>query len=239
MTRFQDEDVIAYVDDRMVDEMREPFERALRVDKALADRVAAHRWMTRQIAAAFGPPPDVGVDDPLVAWLDPDRGKVISLAGRRRPAVRRSFLVAVLSGAMAASLVCGVLIGRTMSGTDSLLRLDQNGKLAARGMLADGLSNRLAGEEGPVRIGISFHTAHEVCRTFSTIGGTSGLACRHGAEWSLPVVANPDPDSHGSGEYRLAGDAVTPDVMAQVDRRIVGSVLSTKEEAEFKARGWR
>lgn len=239
MSRFQDEDVIAYVDDRMTDKVCEPFEQALRVDKALADRVAAHRWMTRQIAAAFGPPPDVGVDDPLVARLDPGFGKVIQFAARRRPAIRRPFLLATLSGAMAASLVCGVFIGRTTRGTESMLGLDQNGQLAARGMLADGLSTRLAGEAGPVRIGISFRTAHEICRTFSTTGGTSGLACHQGDAWTVPVVSNAGSEIQGSGEYRLAGDAVSPEVMAQVDRRIVGPVLSLKEERALKARGWR
>lgn len=238
MTRFPDEAVIAYVDNRMVDEERAAFDRALRVDKSLADRVAAHAWMTRQITAAFGPPPTAEADDLLIDWLNPDRGKVIPLATGHRRSVRRGFAMAALSGAIAASLAFGVLIGRGTPSLDSMLILDRSGKIAARGLLAEGLSNRLSGEQGPVRIGITFHTAGEICRTFSTAGGTSGLACRQGSGWSVPLVANAGSETAGSGEYRLAGEAVSPEVMAQVDRLIVGAPLSPKEEAGLRDRGW-
>lgn len=142
-------------------------------------------------------------------------------------------------GTIAASLVVGIFVGQAMFTPGTAMIADTGGRPTASGVLADGLSNQLAGEPGPVRIGVSFKTENGICRTFRTAQGVSGLGCREGTHWLVPVMATDGADPAATTEYRLAGGDVAPSVMAEVDRRIRGEPLTTSEEAQLKMTGWR
>lgn len=238
MTEISDIDVIAYVDGRLEGSVRAEFEDRIRSDPALAERVAAHRWMTEQIVSAFGPPPGDEIDPALVARLGLAQENVVPLAAPAPPRTRRTLLGFLTSGAIAASLVVGVFIGRWAHPAPApWLRSGSDARVLADGALAEGLSASLAGQSGMVRIGMSFRTAQGICRTFSTGTGLSGLGCRQGSEWVVPIVVTSAAVADG-GDYRLAAGDVAPAVMTEVDRRIVGDPLGRAEEARLRTKGW-
>lgn len=237
MTETSDIDVIAYVDGCLEDAARTAFEERMRDDPALAERVAVHRWMTQQIVSAFGPRPGDEVDPALLARLGLAGEKVVPLR-RRQPGGRKPLLAFLTSGAIAASLVAGLFIGRwTDNAPAPWLRSGPNNQVLADGTLAKDLSGNLAGQPGAVKIGMSFRTAQGLCRTFSTGSGLSGLGCRQGNNWVLPILVN-GVGAPSGGEYRLAAGDVAPAVMAEVDKRIVGDPLSPAEEQQLKDKDW-
>ncbi|MCW6536982.1 anti-sigma factor family protein [Sphingomonas lycopersici] len=236
MTKISEEKVVAFVDDRLSREDRIAFEARLADDPALAARVASHRWIAQQIVAAYGTPPGDEVPAPLLDRLGlAATDNVIAMQDRRR----RWLVPAALAGALAASLTLGIGLGRSVFGPDALVHGDRSNQLTAGAVLADGLSNNLAGQQsGPVRIGISFRTAQGICRTFSIADGPSGLGCRQGSAWTVPVVVAPEAPVGPLQEYQLAAGSIAPSVMAEVDRRITGEPLSPSEERQLRAKGW-
>ncbi len=239
MSSESDEDVVAYVDGRLEGKARAEFEARLANDPALAARVAAHGWMSRQIVAAFGVAPGDEVDEAELARLGLATGNVVELARQPSRAIRRPVLAAILGGAIAASLAAGVFLDRTLRETGAgMLQTDGTGQVIARGELAESLSSHLSGAPGAVRIGLSFRTAHTVCRTFSTAQGLSGLGCRSGHQWTVPIVSAAHGDTQAPAEYRLAGGDVAPSVMSEVDKRMVGEPLSPTDEKALMAKGW-
>lgn len=240
MSKIPDDDVIAYVDGCLQGSERAAFEASLRENPELAEQVAAHRWIARQIVAAFGEPPRDEVDDADLARLGLSEGNVVEFAARRRHTTRRSVFAASLSSAIAASLVAGVFLDRMISEPDvGILQADSTGRVVARGELAENLSDRLSGVPGEVRIGLTFRTAQTVCRTFATPQGLSGLGCREDGQWLVPIVTTSRADTQRKTEYRLAGGDVAPFVMAEVDRLIVGEPLSPTQEKALMATGWQ
>lgn len=242
MSDVPDERIIAFVDGGLDGAVRAAFERSLAQDPALAARVAAHRWMARQIVAAYGAPPDAAIDAELIARLglgsDAPGDKIVALDDYRRAAARRKRTWSLRIGAIAASLAAGVMIGQVMMLPRGALITERDGRLVAGGVLAEGLSNRLAGQPGPVRIGITFRTATGICRTFQS-GEASGLGCREAGHWRVPIMVAGGQDDKPASDYRLAGGGEAPSVMAEVDRRIQGEPLAPSEEARLKANGWR
>ena len=241
MTPPGDEAVVAYIDGTMDDEALALFEARLAEDPALAEHVAAHRRVTQQIVAAYGAPhdADTGVDASLIARLALGSDNVVALPDRSRSIARPGNIWVVRIAALAASTVFGVFIGQQMLAPNMDLIAEAEGQLTARGELASGLSNQLAGEPGRVRIGVSFRTEHGLCRTFGTTEGLSGIGCREGREWRLPVLVKDATAKKNAMEYRLASGNLPPSVMAQVDREIKGDPLDPAAEARARKAGWR
>jgi hypothetical protein len=240
LREIPDEDVIAFVDGRLEEPTRAAFEARLKDDPELAKEVAAHRWMARQIVAAFGEPPRYEVDEADLARLGLSATDVVEFPRRHRRATRGSVFAAILSGAIAASLVAGVFLGRIVGGSSAgILQADDSGRVVARGELAESLSDQLSGLPGTTRIGLTFRTAQTVCRTFSTPQGLSGLGCREAGQWIVPILTTGRSDMQGETEYRLAGGDVAPSVMAEVDRRMVGEPLSPAQERALIAKDWQ
>jgi hypothetical protein len=240
---ISDETVIAFVDGRLHGAPLAAFEERLAQDEGLAARIAAHRWMARQIVAAYGPPPETEIDDTLLARLRLGNGavqdeKVVALADYRRTTTARRRIWSISIGAIAASLAAGVMIGHGMLSSGAALISGHDGQLVADGALAAGLSDRLAGQPGPIRIGISFRTASGICRTFHTPQGASGLGCRAGGQWHVPIMVAGGDSVKGGADYRLAAGGESPSVMTEVDRRIRGEPLTPAEEARLRGNGW-
>ncbi|MCW1383797.1 hypothetical protein OLX02_13290 [Novosphingobium sp. KCTC 2891] len=238
MTDISDIDVIAYVDGCLNDQARPAFEARLRDDPALAERVEAHRWMTRQIVSAYGPPPGDAVDSGLIARLGLAGNTVVAFTGQGgRP--RRHVFAAVMSGVIAASLALGLFVGRWLERAPApWLQGGPQAQVLADGALAESLSGNLTGQAGPVRIGMSFRTRQGLCRTFSTGTGLSGIGCRQGERWVVPVVVT-GAASTSTGDYRLAAGDVAPAVMAEVDRRIIGDPFDASAEKASVEKGWK
>lgn len=234
--------VVAYVDGALDPEARGAFERRLAAEPALAERVAQQRWLGRQIVAAFGPPPEGALPPELMTLLgEPDRPALPPLrSGQRagRPGWRRVAARLAVPVAMAASLAVGLWLGGATAGSRGWTAW-QDGQLVAVNDLAGALSRQESGEAGPVTIGMTIRTAGGACRTFSAASGTSGLACRQGERWALPVMVSSGGAAPAGGEYRLAGGAVAPAVMAEVDRRSTAAPLTAAEERAWREHGWQ
>lgn len=239
MTRYSDEDVIAYVDGSLGGPELAAFEARLASDPELASRVAGHGWMTRQIVAAYGAPPDDRLDEALIVRLGLTDDPVVVLADHRPRRTLRPIIAAAWAGALAASLVLGVFVGRSLTGGNGPVVMNSAGVLSPGPALAMALDRQLSGQDGQIRIGLSFRSAEGICRSFVMPGGASGLGCRQDGHWVIPILARPGGDASPGGEYRLAGGDVAPAVMAEVDHRIVGEPLSIAQETAARGTGWR
>ncbi|MDE2442443.1 MAG: hypothetical protein KGP14_15610, partial [Betaproteobacteria bacterium] len=239
MSRFSEEEVMAFADGRLTGSARQAIEEQLKVDPDLARKIAAQRWMARQVVAAFDEPPHVEFDQGLMARLGLLDGNVVAIGSRRQIAIRRSVFGAILTGAAAACLALGFFGERILKGsTATMLGVDTAGHMVARGELADSLSNQLAAGPGKVRIGVTVQTAEGICRTFSTRAGLSGMACRNSDGWTVPIVVASAPQASVRSEYHLASDTVAPAVMDEVDRRMIGEPLSPAEENTLRSNDW-
>jgi hypothetical protein len=130
------------------------------------------------------------------------------------------------------------MVGQSMLAPANGVILGSSGKLIASGELSERLSNQLTGEQGPVQIGVSFNAENGVCRTFHFKQGASGLGCREGGHWIVPIVVTDNPNPNGPTEYSLASGNIAPAVMAEVDRRIKGDPFTAAQEEQLRSNGW-
>jgi hypothetical protein len=222
----RDLNIAAYVDGEIDAAARARFEAEMARDPSLADDVAAQRRLRARLAAAY---------DPVLAEPVPLNLTLSASAANDRPARRFGL---PHWGAVAASLMVGVLVGRMAAPQPQGPLASENGALAARGELALALDQRLAADPGPVRIGLSFRTNEgRYCRTFqSARDGLSGLACRDPDRWQIRTVTAWAP---GRADYRTAGAETPPEVLAAVDALIAGEALDAADETAARARGWK
>lgn len=243
---FSEETLMAYADGELAQPEREQVELAMQGDPDLAARVARHRALRMDVFAAFAPVLEEPMPPRLSAAVLPD--KVVDLASVRSGAAaearppRRAWSWAEWGG-MAASLAVGVLAGSVLLGGGQSQSgiAGAGGALVATGALADALSSQLAAAgnvpgEAQVHIGVSFAAKDgTLCRSF-TMGTAAGLACRNGAQWTLPVVA--ETEQGGAGEYRQAGSAMPAAVLEAIDARIAGPALDADGERAARQAGW-
>lgn len=239
MKEFTDEAVVLFVDGGMTGDELAAFEARLATDASLAERVTAHRWMVRQIVAAYGSPPDEVVDGSLLNRLGLNEGNVFPFAAIRNFKASRAVSWSIGASALAASLVIGVMLGQSIPKQPNGVVLGSSGELVASGDLSERLSNQLTGEQGPVQIGVSFRAENGVCRTFHVQQGASGLGCREGERWIVQIMVTDNPNPNGPTEYSLAGGDIAPTVMAEVDRRIKGEPLSAEQEEQLRTNAWK
>jgi hypothetical protein len=238
---FDDETLMAYADGELEPALRARVEQAMREDPQVAAAVERHRALRSDVFAAFA-----GVlDEPVPERLQPAapgrvRVDVLAQAGARALPARWSWRQ---WGGMAASLAAGVLAGalgwQQLRGSDASPIVQQGGELLAHGELADALTQRLASEApaGQVRLGVSFQAkGGEYCRSFR-LAATAGLACREGASWRIPILAQDrEPEQAG---YRQAGSGMPAAVLDAIDQRIAGSSLDAAAERAARAQGWQ
>lgn len=141
-----------------------------------------------------------------------------------------------MGGAIAASLVIGVLIGGRLPGGGMI---GSDGvKLMAKGTLDTALTTQLASAhagEG-VHILLSFRTEHgDYCRGFEA-GETAGIACHSDKGWAL-TRTQAVPSFPDSGNYRQAGSAAAEILAAAQDMAPAGA-LSADAERAARDNGW-
>lgn len=245
---YDDDTLMAYADGELDPVQRAAIAQAMQDDPAVAAAVARHQVLRRDVFSAFAgtldepvperlqPPPAARVHDLAAARAARE------VAGLQELESRRKRLAWPQWGALAASLAIGVLAGSLGSGWfggsgELALARGSAGALTADGHLAQALDRQLAQDPGTgqVRVGLSFVSqSGAYCRTFQ-LGGTSGLACREGGHWRIPVLADSPAQA---GDYRQASAQLPPAVLEAVDARIAGSTLDAAAERVARERGW-
>ncbi|MFC5461327.1 hypothetical protein [Massilia niabensis] len=257
--KFSDELLVAFVNGELAEPARAAVERAVRADPAIAARVAGHRARRSRVYGVVAGGCDGGHTQ---AHGCATGAKIVQLdivrAARNAPLPPHlaAHLPAHLPQSVAppepswtrrhalavtAALVGGVLLGgfgwHAWQGEAELASLSGgDGALVAQGHLATALSAQLAspGPSGRVRIGISFLAKDgKYCRSF-VMDTTAGLACRDGAQWKIPVLAQ-----GAAGTAWLDGSVLPPAVLDAVDARIAGTPLNNAAERAAQARGWK
>jgi hypothetical protein len=226
---YSDDTLMAYADGELEPAERAAIEQAMRTDPAIAAIVERHRALRADVAAAFA-----GIlDEPVPARLQPP-APVVSLAVERDKRRRWSWPE---WGALAATLVVGVLAGRMIPGGGPAIAGNGN-QVVAQGELAAALDRQVGGKaEGAVKVGVSFAARDGAyCRGF-VMGAAAGLACREGGQWKIPVLA--EAEKEAAGGYRQAGSALPPAVLDAIDARIADKPLDAAGEEAARARGWR
>lgn len=226
---MKDQDLIiaAYVDGELDADGRARLEADMAGDPSLAEAVAAQRRLRDRLAATY---------DPVLAEPVPLGLRLAAGAAHDRPA--RPFGPPQWA-AIAASLVVGVLVGRlaTPPQPDGSFTTE-GGVMAARGELAQTLDHRLAADDGPIRVGLSFRSNDgRYCRTFqSARDRLAGLACRDEKLWQVRTLTTWAP---AATDYRTAGSETPPEILAAVDALISGDALDLAAEKDARLQGWR
>jgi len=247
---FPDEVLMAYADGELDASTRAAVEAAMASDPEMARRISQHKALRNRVSSAF----NRLLDEPVPARLlttarnehpsgrpGARQGNVVPIRGRQARRWTWPQWTAI-----AASLIIGVVVGRlALMRTESpgLLAM-RGGRMLAAGMLADALSQQLAGDQtatAPVRIGVSFRSkTGEYCRTFSLRqpAALAGLACRAPDGWRLGVLARTESPGGSSGAYRQAASPMPPAVIAAVASQIAGEPLDAHAEAAARGRHW-
>lgn len=243
--KFSEETLMAYADGELDPQARTAVEAAMAADPEIAGRVARHKALRGKLRSAFDPvlnesPPDRLIAAARGAPAVRREGNVIPL--RRKPASRWSW---PQWGAVAASLIVGVLAGQTLLHSPSSETITtRNGQLLAGGVLARALSDQLASTQpqtAPVQIGVSLKSKNgDYCRTFVVreSATVAGLACRESQEWRLRALAQSEPTPASGSQLRPAGSSLPRSILQAVDETMAGQPLDARAEAAARSREW-
>lgn len=251
-----EEMLTAYVDGELCAEDRARVEAAMRADAGIARRIEQHRSLRKDLRAAF----DGVLREPVPErLLTAARSSGGDAAGASRATVADFAAAAEVRqskgaargqrrwswpewGAIAASLVIGVIGTRFAIRPPEAAFTSQQGRLVAQGHLADVLSHRLASTQpraAATRVGVSFRArSGAYCRSFTVTDGEAlaGLACREGDGWRIDVLARADA---ASGDYSQAGTALPAAVVSAVEQQIDGEPLDAASEERARRSGWQ
>ncbi|MDF0543198.1 anti-sigma factor [Sphingobium sp. H39-3-25] len=235
MNGLSEEMLIAYADGELDELNRRRVEQAVAADPALAARLAQHVALRERLSGHYALIADAPVPDRFAALLKAE-DKIVDLAAareRRRP-VARSWMI---SGALAASLVIGLLLGRGIGGESGPVGI-ANGQMVAQGALAQTLDSQLASAQAagtPYRIGISFRAKDGAwCRSFDG-AALAGVACRGDGAWRLEQAVG---GRAQATDYRQAASG-DPRVMATVEGLIAGDAADAATERQARDAGWK
>jgi hypothetical protein len=251
---FTEADLAAFIDGRLDDEtLIDAIEAAINADPALAERaeaLAAGDTLAPLVQAAFAPVLDAPVPERLIAAAAPREPQVVDLAAARaartlplpQPAndTGRSSWGWPQLGAMAASLVLGVVIGGPLltGGSDA----PQGGSLVFASADLDAmLDTAPSGQQvdlaalGQGEVVLTFRNAEgQLCRQFTIVGlagaTSDALACAgagSGAGWQIEAYGR---RAAPAGEMKLAGGDAAPAVVAAVDAMIDSDPLVGADE---------
>lgn len=223
----------AYVDGELDLVAAKQIEKAMESDAGLAEAVSNEQALRSLLSAHFDPVAMEPVPDRLAALLP---GNVSSLEEHRNAKTARWYRPSVMPwGAMAASLVVGLMIGSTALNRDAGYVRDDDGALVASGDLADALQSQLASTQGTnpkVRIGTSFAAkGGGYCRTFES-ASLDGIACRAGKGWQLKQTLS----GNGTSAYRQASAGALAEAAAGMMAREAMDAAAEKSAAKA---GWR
>jgi hypothetical protein len=226
---IEPETLMAYADGELGPIEAKRVERAMADDPALAEQVAQHRAFRTRLNAHFAPVTEEPVPDRLAAML---KSNVVELPQRpARPALPGWTR---WSGAIAASLVLGLVVGHGWP--DGATVRNRDGQLYAAGTLATALDGQLASNQGVVQVPVTFRDAKGgYCRIF-TSAGIDGIACHDAQGWALRQTRAGSVAA--KREYVQAGSADAA-LMAAAQEMMAGDPLDAAAEAKARAADWR
>ena len=230
---FDRASIAAYVDGELDLVRAKRLEKAMADDASLAKAVEAERTLRARLSAHFDPVAEEPVPDRLAALLSDN---VSLLDEQRSKKTARWYRRSVMQwGAMAASLVVGLMIGGTALNRDGGYVRDDGGILVASGELADALQTQLASTQGTdpkIRIGTSFAAKDSgYCRTFES-ASLDGIACRAGKDWQLKQTLS----GNGTSAYRQASAGALAEAAAAM---MVGEPMDAAAEKAAAEKGWK
>ena len=231
MTDIDEAMLIAWVDGELDEVSRRRVDRAIAEDPALAQRLETHRRLRERLSGHYAPVEAEPVPPGMRALLE-ESGKIIPIGHSSAPRQRKLWI----GGAIAASLVLGLGIGRMSHGPTGPVGLS-NGVMMAKGDLASALETQLASaqQDAPIRIGLSFkQRGGGWCRSFEG-SIMSGVACREGDGWQVEQLV---PAAFRSTEYRQAS-STDERVTSTIDALMEGAPADAAQEAAARASGWR
>jgi hypothetical protein len=230
---IDDDTLMAYADGELDEIGRARVERGLAGDPALRARLEQQQTLRDRLGAFYGPTAAEEVPERFRAMLDTNVTDFAAARARRARPLWQNL------AALAATLVLGLAVGRTL-----LLPAPgpigvENGTLVAQGPLARALDTQLASAQAPdaaTRIGTSFAaTDGRLCRTFDS-AAMAGIACRGEQGWQLIMAGA------GSGapqhDYRQAGSA-NPLVAEAAQGLMAGEPFDAAAERRARDSGWR
>jgi hypothetical protein len=234
------ETLAAYADGELGPEEMARVEAAIAADPALAAEVEAHRKLRNILGAHFAPIAEMPVPQRLSAPLGKPANVVdLDAVRRARKAAQASRPMPsrwAMGGALAASLVLGVVIGGQVQ-TGGPVKSD-DGQLVASGTLDSALTSQLASADGkaPVRVLLSFKAADgRFCRGFQT-AAMAGIACREGDAWVVERTQAGGAEERS--DYRQAGSASAA-IMAAAQDMAADGALGADAERAARDGGWR
>ena len=229
MTDIDEAMLIAMVDGELDEVNRRRVERAVAGDPALAERLAQHRRLRERLAGHYAPVAQEPVPDRLRSLLE-ESETVVPMKGPVR-----HWGGWAMGGAIAASLVLGLGVGRFSGGEAGPIGM-KDGVMVAQGPLATALDSQLASAQdgAAIRIGLTFQRkGGGWCRSFD--GAMAGVACCEGEGWQVQQVL---PGAGRETAYRRASSADAR-VMATVDALMAGGPVDAVGEKAAVAKGWR
>ena len=230
---FDRASIAAYVDGELDLVRAKRIEKAMAEDAGLAKAVDTERALRARLSAHFDPVAEEPVPDRLAALLSDN---VSLLDEQRSKNAARWYRPSVMQwGAVAASLVVGLIIGGTALNRDAGYVRDDGGVLVASGELADALQTQLASTQGTnpkVRIGTSFAAKDSgYCRTFES-ASLDGIACRAGKAWQLKQTLS----GNGASAYRQASAGALAEAAAAM---MAGEAMDAAAEKAAAEKGWK
>ena len=231
---IDDDILMAYADGELDEIARARVERAVAADPELHARLERQQKLRATLAAFYGPTAEEGVPERFRAMLETN--VVPFPAARARPArpAWQHF------AALAATLVLGLAVGRTLLAPAGGPVGVENGTMVARGQLATALDTQLASAQpadAATRIGTSFAASDgRLCRTFDS-AALAGVACRGDQGWQL-LMAAPGASSAAQGGYRQAGSG-NPLVAEAAQELMAGEPFDAAAERRARDSGWR
>jgi hypothetical protein len=235
---IESETLMAYADGELDAVAAKRVEKAIAADPALAAEVERHRALRARLKAHFDPVAAVPLPEALTAEL---RGsaKIVDLAAAREARAPARAVPRWWSGAVAAALVVGVVLGLSLRPGGESDFTAQGGRMVASGSVARALDNQLAVNQpagAPVKMLVSFRDPQGTyCRAFQS-AGQGGIACREEGAWRVRefrVVSHSQ-----SADYRQAGSDASA-LLADAQAMMAGEALDAAQEQAAAAKSWR
>jgi hypothetical protein len=146
-------------------------------------------------------------------------------------------------GAIAVSLLIGILLGRAIFSREAGAIVVSEGRMTAGAELNAALNVQSSGaidRETGIQIGVSYLAkSGEYCRTFTLrdVRALTGLSCRRRGEWLIDAVTPTKPDA--SGAYRMAGAFVPALILGLAEDTMAGDPLDAQQESDARDRAWQ
>lgn len=234
---IDDDILMAFADGELDEVARARVERAVAADPALRARLEQQQRLRATLAAFYGPTAEEEVPEHFRALLDTN---VVDFAAARAGRARTARPLWQNLAALAATLLLGLALGRTLLMPAAGPVGIENGTMVAEGPLAQALDTQLASAQAPdaaTRIGTSFAAADgRLCRTFDS-AAMAGVACRGEQGWQLMMTSAGSGGAQGGG-YRQAGSS-SPLVAQAAQELMAGEAFDAAAERQARDSGWR